>query len=145
MFFDPWTFASRKSGKHKKESFNATRWCLFTKTYINRFSGIFSKNKNTKNKYVESWIGNWDEISFRKVDLGCKSTSEFTHIHCWTRNHRFSHSRQHVDDEPSMCSNIQLTSVSSGMSSSSHSLSMRKVPIDAHFWKKYKENSLNLL
>ena len=35
-------FASRKAGKHKQESFDATRWCLFAKTYINRFSGVLS-------------------------------------------------------------------------------------------------------
>ena len=35
-------FASCKAGKHKQESFNATRWCLVTKTYIIRFSGVFS-------------------------------------------------------------------------------------------------------
>ena len=35
-------FASRKAGKHKRESFDATRWCLFAKTCINRFSGVFS-------------------------------------------------------------------------------------------------------
>ena len=34
--------ASRKAGKHKRESFDATRWCLFAKTCINRFCGVFS-------------------------------------------------------------------------------------------------------
>ena len=59
-------FASGKAKKHK-QSFNATRWCLFTKTYINRFSGVFS----TK---MQEQIHNWDEISFRKVHLGGKNT-----------------------------------------------------------------------
>ena len=62
--FNP--FASGKAKKHK-QSFNATRWCLFTKTYINRFSGVFS----TK---MQEQIHNWDEISFRKVHLGGKNT-----------------------------------------------------------------------
>ena len=35
-------FALPKAGKHKKESFIATHWCLFTNTYINQFSGVFS-------------------------------------------------------------------------------------------------------
>ena len=35
-------FALPKAGKHKKQSFIATRWCLFTNTYINQFSGVFS-------------------------------------------------------------------------------------------------------
>ena len=26
----------------KQESFNVTRWCVFTKIYINLFSGVFS-------------------------------------------------------------------------------------------------------
>ena len=59
-------FVSGKAKKHK-QSFNATRWCLFTKTYINRFSGVFS----TK---MQEQIHNWDEISFRKVHLGGKNT-----------------------------------------------------------------------
>ena len=62
-------FASGKAKKHK-QSFNETRWCLFTnmtKTYINRFSGGFS----TK---IQEQIRNWDEISFRKVRLGGKNT-----------------------------------------------------------------------
>ena len=59
-------FASGKAKKHQ-QSFNATRWCLFTKTYINRFSGVFS----TK---MQEQIHNWDEISFRKVHLGGKNT-----------------------------------------------------------------------
>ena len=36
--------ASPKGGKHKQESFNATRWCLFTKTYIQR-TNIQRSNK----------------------------------------------------------------------------------------------------
>ena len=35
-------FALPKAGKHKKESFIATHWCLFSNTYINQFSGVFS-------------------------------------------------------------------------------------------------------
>ena len=62
---------------------------------------VFLVKKNTKNKYVESRTRNWDEISFRKVDLGDKNTSKFTHVHSWTPHHGFSRSRQHVDDEPS--------------------------------------------
>ena len=40
---------------HKQESFYATRWCLFTKTYINRFSGNFlvQKYKRTNTLKVE--------------------------------------------------------------------------------------------
>jgi len=59
-------FASGKAKKHK-QSFNATRWCLFTKTYINRFSGVFS----TK---IQEQAHNWDDISFRKVHLWGKNT-----------------------------------------------------------------------
>ena len=51
-------FASRNTGKHKQESINATRWCLFTKTYINRFSGVFStKIQRANTLKVEYAIG----------------------------------------------------------------------------------------
>ena len=51
-------FASRKARKHKQESFNATRWCLFTKSYINRFSGVFStKIQRTNTLKVEYAVG----------------------------------------------------------------------------------------
>ena len=50
-------FASRKAGKHKQESFNATRWCFFTNTYIKRFSGVFStKIQRTNTLKVEHAI-----------------------------------------------------------------------------------------
>ena len=49
----------------------------------------------------------------KNVESGGKNTSKFTHVHCWTPNHGFSRSRQHVDDEPSMCSSVQLTSATS--------------------------------
>ena len=87
--------------KTKQESFNGTRWCLFTKIYIDLFSGVFStKMKRTNTLKVEYTIemkflsGNW--IS------GRENTSKFTHVHWWTPSPGFSLSRQHVDDEPSM-------------------------------------------
>ena len=59
-------FASRKAGEHKQESFNATPWCLFTKTYINRFSDVFSsKMQRTNTLKVEYaiemkfFLGKW--------------------------------------------------------------------------------------
>ena len=50
-----------------------------------------------------------------------------THVHSWTPNHGFSRSRQHVDDEPCVCSSVQLASATSDRSSSSHSSSMLRV------------------
>ena len=44
-------FASGKAKKHK-QSFNATRWCLFTKTYINRFSGVVSTKYTIEMKFL---------------------------------------------------------------------------------------------
>ena len=35
---------------------------------------------------------------------GGNNTSKFTQVYCWTPSRRFS--RQHVGDEPSMCSSI---------------------------------------
>ena len=56
------------------------------------------------------------------MDYGGKYTSKFTHVHCWMPSCGFSRSRQYVDDEPSMCSSVQVASSTSGRLSSSHSL-----------------------
>ena len=123
---------------------------MFTKIYIDLFSGVFStKMKRTNTLKVEYTIemkflsGNW--IS------GRENTSKFTHVHWWTPSPGFSLSRQHVDDEPSMCSSVQLALITSGRSLSSHSSSMLKVPVnpgprrrsvDFKFWKVWNFHAL---
>ena len=77
-------FCFVKSWKTVTRKFQCTRWCLFTKTYINLFSVFFSTKIQRTNTLIESRIRNWDEISFTKVDLGGKNTSKFTHVHCLT-------------------------------------------------------------
>ena len=74
------------------------------------------------------------------MDLGGKNTSKFIHLHCWTPNHWFSRSRQHVDDELRMCRSVQLASATSDRSSSSHSTSMLKVSLK-QTWTAAKKTS----
>ena len=87
---------------------------MFTKAYINRFCGAFSTKIQRPNTLKVEYAIEM-QIPFRKVDLGGKNTSKFTQVHCWTLNHGFSRSRQHMDDEPSMCSSVQLAFVTSGI------------------------------
>ena len=60
--------------------------------------------------------------------MGGNNTSKFTHIHCWMPSRRFSLSRLHVGNKPSMCNNIQVASATCVRLSSSYSSSMLKVP-----------------
>ena len=53
---------------------------------------------------------------------------KFTHVHCWTSKSRFSRSRQHVDDGPSMRSSVQVAKITSGRRPRTSSSSVLKVP-----------------
>ena len=139
----------RKAGKHKQESFNATRCCLFTKTFIDRFLVFLVQKYKEQVRWKSNTQLRWN--FFHESGFRGKNTSKFTHVHCWTTNHGFSRSRQHVDDEPSMCSSVQLALITSGRSLSSHSSSMLKVPVnpgprrrsvDFKFWKVWNFHAL---
>ena len=123
-------FASRKVEKKKKneqETFNTTRWCLFTNTYINRFPRVFgTKIQRTNTLKVEyaieskflsdQWIwGVKIRVNLLTFTDGHQAAGFHSHDSVWTTNRACA---------------VAFKSPGPLRSSSSHSSSILTVPND---------------